>query len=423
MPPTTITTKDRPPAIAAMRRLVERVLPGEDAVVKALREKLLAYALNPASGNLLLRGPSGSGKSTVARLVAVLLRIAMSTGEHAETFVDRLRWDGRNLVSLLSLSEWYVEQSLTGLADGIVERQLFGSVRGAFTGALDAPGIFELAGRGVVSGDRTSAAQLTGGVVFLDEVGDLAPQHQAKLLTILSGGSTFRLGGEGDPAHAVSFSGRVVTASWKSLDAGVLRPDLLARLVGTEIVLPGLDERRDDMPAIVAGVVEDTIARIRERIQGALIADTGVDRGWWKDHAETLCCPEGIVERFTKIDWSRHGNMRGLAAAVARAVAPGADLDAILANLPELGLDPGPDQSERANGLFDRLARRPANGDGLGEHLRALAAEDAAAFQERLKLPGAVPRLAEALGLDEAKLRRQASELGRRRRKNPGESA
>jgi DNA-binding NtrC family response regulator len=414
---------DLPPSTPHLRALVERVLPGSCSAVVRLREDLVAYALNPASGNLLLRGPSGSGKSTVARAVAVLLRIAMATEEHAATIVDRLKYDGPNLISVLSLSEWYVELGLTGLVDSLVELQLFGSTKGGFTGAAETPGIFERAAMGNMTGNPTAAASATGGVVFLDEIGDLAPPHQAKLLTVLSGGSTYRVGGEGNPKYAVDFSGRVITATWKALGPDVMRPDLLARLSGTEIVLPGLDERKGDLETIIASVVEEVLGKARGRIDRAIGADTAVDRDYWRKRKDSMGCPPGLVERFAQVEWAQHGHMRGLAAAVSRAIAHGADLDVILETLPafdEMGLA---EPRARADRLYERLLGRPANGDGLGRHLRELGAEDARDLQQILKQPGTLSDLARALGIEELQLRRQAAELGRRRRGKRGTEA
>lgn len=405
-----------PPSTPHMRTLVERVLPGSCPAIVKLRHDLVAYALNPASGNLLLLGPSGSGKSTVARAVAVLLRIAMATEAHARTIVERLQFDGPNLVSILSLSEWYVELALPGLVDSMVERQLFGSVKGSYTDATTTLGIFERAAKGNMQGDPTAAASLTGGVVFLDEVGDLAPAHQAKLLTVLSGGRTYKLGGEGDPEHAVEFSGTVVTATWKTLGSDIIRPDLLARLSGTKIILPGLNERAEDLEMIIAGVAEDMLQKARSRIERAIGADTAVDRGYWRERKEAIRCPEGLVERFAQVDWSRHGHMRGLAAAVSRAIAHEADLDNILETLPAFGDEPISEEKSRPDLLYNRLLRRPATGDGLAQHVRALTVEDATGLQQLLKTPGAARDLADALGLDERKLQRQAAGLTRRRR-------
>jgi len=199
--------------------------------------------------------------------------------------------------------------------------------------------------------------------------------------------------------------------------------NLLSRLAGTEIHVPGLDQRTGDLEAIITGVVEDTLGKIRERIGRALGADTAVDRRFWKERSETIRCPDGLVERFMHVDWSRHGHMRGLAGAVSRAVAEDADLDAILERLPVLDTAPAPDAADRADLVYRRLLGRPANGDGLLEHLRELGAEDALALQQHLKRPGAIRELARSLGLDERKVLSQAAGLGRRRRSVKGAGA
>jgi transcriptional regulator with AAA-type ATPase domain len=82
------------------------------------------------------------------------------------------------------------------------EAQLFGTEKGAFTGATSAPGIFERASAGAMTkGSEAAGAKLTGGVVFLDEIGDLAPKVQAKRLPVLSGGVFYRIGTEGGPKY------------------------------------------------------------------------------------------------------------------------------------------------------------------------------------------------------------------------------
>lgn len=187
-----------PPALAPMRRFLERVMPGSTVVMAELRKRLLAFALNPATNTLLIRGPSGAGKSTTARAVAALVRVAMLNEVEAERILSDLKVEGTYLISMRSLVDWYVELPLTGLVESIADVQLFGSVRSAYTGASDAAGIFEKAARGR-AGRTPVAAELTGGVVFLDEVGDVPPALQAKLLAILSRGSVYRVGAEGIP--------------------------------------------------------------------------------------------------------------------------------------------------------------------------------------------------------------------------------
>ena len=105
-----------------------------------------------------------------------------------------MKFDGHNRLALRSMP-WYVELTLTGLVENIAEAQLFGSLKGAYTGAVDRAGVFEQAIRGrSPKGREPTASLLTGGVVFLDEIGDLSPVLQAKLLPVLSGAPTVWVG-------------------------------------------------------------------------------------------------------------------------------------------------------------------------------------------------------------------------------------
>ena len=108
------------------------------------------------------------------------------------------RWNRANQIDSRFMASWYVELPLTGLVETLAEAQLFGAVKGAFTGATDRAEIFEQASTGRIStSDPSLAAQVTGGVVFLDEIGDLSESLQAKLLPVLSGGAFYRVGAEG----------------------------------------------------------------------------------------------------------------------------------------------------------------------------------------------------------------------------------
>lgn len=405
-----------PPAVVPMRSFLERVLPGRAAAMVELRERLVGFAINPATRHLLIRGPSGAGKSTAARAVAALKRVAMLTAEEAERILTALKLDGPNLISMRSLSDWYVELALTGLVESIADVQLFGVVKGAYTGAVAGPGIFEMAANGRMSGTPTAAATLTGGVVFLDEIGDVPAPLQGKLLAILSGGSVYRVGGEGDLGNAVTFDGTVIAATWKPLDAASFRPDLLARISGTEVTVPGLGERAGDLAQIIRAVADGALAQVRERIEHAERTEpTSVDRVYWRNWSERLAgLDDREVAGLAETDWSQYGHMRGLAAAIRQILVFREDVATVVARLPTI--DETGTAGTGVGGLYDRLLRRSPDGDGLAAHLRALALEDAKGLRQMLEDPGRRARLARSLGIPESRIRAQAQDLGRSRR-------
>ena len=125
-----------------------------------------------------------------------------------------------------------------GMAEGLVDSDLFGHDRGAFTGALKARrGAFERA---------------TSGTLFLDEIGELPAAVQARLLRVLEGGEITRLGGE----DTITVGARIVAATHRDLDAeadkGAFRHDLLYRLNVHVIRVPPLRARPDDIPLLAA---------------------------------------------------------------------------------------------------------------------------------------------------------------------------
>ncbi len=197
---------------AENRRLTEEVkrlgggkrLLGESPAMRAVLDAV--ERVGPASAGVLIRGESGTGKELVARRVHDLS--------------DRARGP-------------FVAVNCAAIPDTLVESELFGHRRGAFTGAdRDRPGKFR---------------QADGGTLFLDEVGDMALAAQAKLLRVLQEGIVEPLGG-GD---AVSVDVRVLAATHRDLKAlcaeGRFREDLLFRLRVVELELPPLRERGGDV--------------------------------------------------------------------------------------------------------------------------------------------------------------------------------
>ncbi len=132
----------------------------------------------------------------------------------------------------------FVQVNCAALHDGLLEAELFGAVRGAYTGATRGrPGFFEVA---------------DGGTLFLDEIAETTPSVQAKLLRVIQHGAFHRLG---DPAHAVTSNARVVAATNRDLERevhdGRFRLDLFYRLGVLPIPLPPLRERMAELPALI----------------------------------------------------------------------------------------------------------------------------------------------------------------------------
>ena len=176
---------------------------------------------------VLITGETGTGKELVARAI------------HDYSAVG---------------AQPFVAVNVAALPPSLIESELFGHEKGAFTGAIARrSGRFELAG---------------GGTLFLDEIGDLDPSLQTKLLRVLQSGSFERVGG----SESLTNSARIVTATNKPVrprradgtaaePAGTLREDLYYRLAVIEIEVPPLRARRSDIPLLVARALEGTPAR------------------------------------------------------------------------------------------------------------------------------------------------------------------
>jgi len=183
--------------------------------------------LAPHVRTALITGETGTGKELVARALH-------KTGPRRE--------------------RRFVTVNCSAVVETLFESELFGHVRGAFTGATDhKPGLFELA---------------DGGTLFLDEIGELPPSVQAKLLRVLELGEVHRVGSL-DPrrvnVHVIAATNRDLRAE---VAAGRFRSDLYYRLNIVEVKLPALRDRREDIPYLTAAFVRDTSERLQKPLLG-----------------------------------------------------------------------------------------------------------------------------------------------------------
>jgi transcriptional regulator with GAF, ATPase, and Fis domain len=302
---------------------------------------LIVDQVAPTDARVLILGETGAGKELFARAV------------HA-----RSKRSDRPLIRV----------NCAALPASLAESELFGHEKGAFTGALNRRiGRLELADRGTL---------------FLDEVGDLSLELQAKLLRVLQEGEFERLGS----SESRSTDVRVIAATSRDLAAdvasGAFRADLFYRLRVVPIEIPPLRDRREDIPALVWNFVEKARAR----------------------HSEpSMQIAAATMESLVAYDWP--GNVRELENVIERAVilSPGTELVVI---------DP----------LIDTRARPPSRSeaptlDDIAEADRSHILRVLEACGWKVKGPG---HAAERLGLHPSTLRGRMRKLGIERPIGPG---
>jgi DNA-binding NtrC family response regulator len=394
-----------------LRSVVEAGLQGSSAATQRVRGQIVDLCADPLARGALLVGPPGTGKSTWARLIALGRYIALLKPDHSKAFLSTVTIDGPSRISLKQLP-WYVEQPLPGLVGELAQSQLFGHEKGAFTGATsERPGVFENASLGRGQGSRG-----TLGVVLLDEIGDLDPALQPKLLAVLAGADVHRLGGE--HKEGFQFRGLTIAATWQDVfDDDVLRRDLRERLSDHIINVPSLSERLPDLDILAEGV----LAELREQVDEwwktvqAQTAITGLDRARGQDladRAQNFSLQAADLETLRKVDWTTAGEMRGLVQTIKKAVFGG---QSILELANRLGEATGANLALGDQFLREMVRARNAGPDQtvsalaktVYSKLRQYVAETLLADATRLQ------QTASALGLEPAKLKRELYDLRR----------
>jgi two-component system response regulator AtoC len=204
---------------------LENNLIGESPGMRKIKKLITQIA--PAPSTVLVTGENGCGKEVVARSI------------HAQSLVS---------------NGPFVPVNVGGLPESLVESELFGYEKGAFTGAASRKiGLFELA---------------TSGTLFLDEIGEMAPSLQVKLLRVLQDKKIHRLGGTTD----IPINARLIAATNTDLELAVkegrFREDLYYRLNVVKITVPPLRERPEDVPLLVGHFMEKLNRKMGKTIEG-----------------------------------------------------------------------------------------------------------------------------------------------------------
>ena len=233
---------------------------GQSAVMRSLYGQLEKVA--PTNGRVLITGESGTGKELVARAIH---RLSQRSDKP------------------------FVKVNCAAIPAELIESELFGYERGAFTGAQQRrKGMFELASHGTI---------------FLDEIGDMSPSAQAKVLRALQSGEISRVGGESSIAVDV----RVLAATNKDLEGevkeGRFREDLYFRLNVVPIVSPPLRDRREDIPAMAKAFLREFCSDngLREKPIDAEVLDA-LSQRMWPGNVREL---KNVVERMAILSGDR----------------------------------------------------------------------------------------------------------------------
>jgi two-component system nitrogen regulation response regulator NtrX len=318
----------------ALRQQIEDeyIMVGDSVSMRALRQQIAVAA--PTNGRILIYGESGTGKELVARAI------------HRQSS---------------RASALFVELNCAAIPEELIESELFGHAKGAFTGATQAK--------------RGKFEQSDGGTLFLDEVGDMSFKVQAKVLRVLEEQRFEPVGSN----SAVKVDVRIIAATNKRLDEeierGTFRADLFYRLNVIPFELPPLRERREDIPLLVDHFNRKYSAS-------------------YKREPKTFA--DDALERLMTFDWP--GNVRELRNIVERVVIMTAS-DAVKADdLPALGSPENVAAPSRYNFASYREGRDTYERNYI---LRKLAECD-----------GNITRTAEAMGIDRSHLYRRMKSLG-----------
>ena len=244
----------------------EAIIGNSTGMKKAIQ---LARQVAPSDVPVLILGESGTGKELFARAIH---------------FSSRRR---KNRL---------VTMNCASMTESIMEDELFGHIKGAYTDARQ-----ERAGR---------FEHADGGTLFMDEIGDMPPTMQAKLLRVLENGEVVRLGSN-DP---MKVNVRFISATNRNLEEMVaekqFRQDLFFRIKGVAIHIPPLRERREDIPVLIHFFLQQSAEKYEKEIEGILPDAQQVLMGYsWPGNVREL---KGVVENMVLLSSSKKLGMDNL---------------------------------------------------------------------------------------------------------------
>ncbi len=323
------------------------VMLGDSEAMKAIRLRINQVA--PTNARVLILGESGTGKELVARA------IHEGSGRSAGPFV---------------------KVNCAAIPEELIESELFGAEKGAYTGA--------------VSSRNGKFVQADGGTLFLDEVGDMSKRAQAKVLRALQEGEIEKVGGQGVTRVDV----RVLAATNKNLEeevlAGRFREDLLIRLNVVPVEVPPLRERRADIPVLAAHFLE------RYRMENNLPPRT------FSASAE---------KALVNLSWP--GNVRELQNVVERTIILTAEAEIELDSLRMAGVLRGERSRDQAGTGGGPHMLHPNEVRQLGGLVEARRQFEAACIREALTGAGGnVSEAARSLGIDRTNLHKKIQAYG-----------
>ncbi len=326
------------------KRLKEKIfgrihLTGASSAIKQIRELILKVA--PTDTTVLIQGESGVGKELVAKLIHLHSKRANNP---------------------------FVEVNCAAIPDTLIEAELFGYEKGAFTGAnTSKKGKFEVAHKGTL---------------FLDEIGDMSLSAQAKVLRILQEKRIEKLGS----TKSIEVDVRIIAATNKNLleeiKKGNFREDLYYRLNVFPIYIPPLRERKEDIPILVEEFLEEIALR------------TGLGRKYFKEDA---------MQALMKYDWP--GNVRELKNFIERVV--------IISPVKEIGYQNLPPDFK--NLIEDTKKASPDSQPWFKEKDYKTAKvlfEKEFLKRKLLEYKGNVSQTAREIGIERAYLQKKIKELG-----------